>query len=95
MATIMQQGAEDIEVLRLGAISMGPIEATLMKALIVFNRGPFTDKRYGILNVLPRSPESSDMITNGVWVAARQRVFRKSSPSAMALVFTWSRIMRL
>jgi hypothetical protein len=61
MVTIMQQGAEDIEVLRLGATNMGPIEATLMQALIVFNRGPFTDKRYGILNVLPRAPESPDL----------------------------------
>src|SRR5258708_7638206 len=61
MVTIMQRGAEDIEVLQLGATNMGPIEATLMKALMVFNRGPFTDKRYGILNVRPRAPESPDL----------------------------------
>ena len=60
MVTIMQQGAEDIEVLRLGATNMGPIEATLMKALTVINHGPFTDKSYGILGVLPRSPQSPD-----------------------------------
>ncbi|MBR1154517.1 hypothetical protein [Bradyrhizobium sp. JYMT SZCCT0428] len=61
MVTIMQQGAEDIEVLQLAATNMGPIEATLMKALIVFNRGPFKDKSYGILNVLPRAPQGPDL----------------------------------
>lgn len=61
MVTIMQQGADNIEVLRLGATNIGPIEATLMKALIMFDRGPFRDKGYGILNVLPRVPESPDL----------------------------------
>ncbi|WP_027527429.1 hypothetical protein [Bradyrhizobium sp. Ec3.3] len=60
MVTIMQNGSEDIEVLRLNATNMGPIEVTLMNALMVYRRHHFTDKTYGILNLLPNAPKTND-----------------------------------
>jgi hypothetical protein len=60
MVTIMQEGVEDIEVLRLSATNMGPIEVTLTQAMTLYRGHPFTDPTYGILNLLPRAPLSND-----------------------------------
>jgi hypothetical protein len=63
MVRIIEQHADDagdLQVLTLSATNMGPVEITLKKALIVFRRSWLKEKSYGILNVLPRAPTSSD-----------------------------------
>jgi hypothetical protein len=49
-----------IEALCLSATNMGPVETTLRSAVILFQRHWFTEKRHGLLNVLPQFPSSAD-----------------------------------
>jgi hypothetical protein len=51
---------DPVRALRLSATNMGPAEVTLRSALMIFRRHWFSDKSYGLLNVLPRLPESTD-----------------------------------
>jgi hypothetical protein len=63
MVTFIEPHADDagdLQALSLSATNMGPVEITLKKAMIVFQRSWFADKTYGILNVLPGPPSSSD-----------------------------------
>src|SRR5262249_11057029 len=46
-----------IHVLRLEGTNMGP----LMNALVLYNHGPFRDKRYALLSTLPHAPLSPDL----------------------------------
>jgi hypothetical protein len=61
MVTISQNGEPVIEVLRLMATNMVPIDVTLTQALTMYREHPFTDEQYGILNLLPRAPLSNDL----------------------------------
>ena len=54
---------DPVRVLRLSATNMGPADVTLRSALMMFRPRWFSDKSYGLLNVLPRLPESTDYET--------------------------------
>jgi hypothetical protein len=51
---------DPVRVIRLSATNMGPADVTLRSALMMFWPRWFSDKSYGLLNVLPRLPESTD-----------------------------------
>jgi hypothetical protein len=51
---------DPVRVLRLSATNMGPADVTLRSALLMFQPRRFSDKSFGLLNVLPRLPESTD-----------------------------------
>jgi hypothetical protein len=51
---------DPVRALRLSATNMGPGEVTLQSALLMIWPRWFSDKSYGLLNVLPRFPESTD-----------------------------------
>jgi hypothetical protein len=54
---------DPVRVVQLSATNMGPAEVTLRSALVMFWPRWFSDKSYGLLNVLPRLPESTDYAT--------------------------------
>jgi hypothetical protein len=51
---------DPVRVVRLSATNIGPGDVTLRSALMMFWPRWFSDKSYGLLNVLPRLPESTD-----------------------------------
>jgi hypothetical protein len=52
---------DPVRALSLSATNMGPSEVTLVSALVVFERPHWlSDKSYGVLNVLPGIPQTTD-----------------------------------